>query len=543
MAAPVPPAAQAHSTAEGAAPSVLRPPSSVLVALLRVGLVAALVGALAWSALAGRAQQQARQGILLLQTEQYNAAQTALQAGLDAGSLGSLDGPARLYLSEAYLARRSLANAGAVLEPLLASDEPTLAARAWGQQGRIAAWGGQPAQAAAAWHEVLRLAPTAGEQAGRARRAAQWHRAELAWQTGESDAATQFAALAAAPAPPHDPYVTSAALRLAQIRNATTQPLDPASISAARAAGPPDPTLGDAPFLNLPGLDEGLPPDAWAAQLGALEETATLLIGQPPLAPASAATVWGRMWVQVGEWRVAARILQAATAADPTLADAYAYLGLAEQRLGDGAQAQAALMTAVRLAPDRPLGRHFLARFYIAQRLPDQAQAELDWLRAHGGNPLVTTLDEAAVAQLRGDYDAAEAAYLAAEGQAPAPDPTGSDATPLNPTLILAQFYQGVAQWACDRGRPAADRALARHAGPDEYDAAGWAAHLCHDEAAALAPLEQATRLAPRNPRLWYHLGAVYQALSQPARARAAFLRASDYDPGGPWEQRALSTD
>jgi Flp pilus assembly protein TadD len=277
--------------------------------------------------------------------------------------------------------------------------------------------------------------------------------------------------------------------------------------------------------------------------VAALEDTAALLVGQPPLAPASAATIWGRMWVQAEEWRVAARTLQAATAADPALADAYAYLGLAYQRLGDAANAQTALTTAVRLAPDRPLAHHFLARLYLAQDKLDAAKSELDWLLTHGGNLLVTTLDEAAVAQLQGDYNAAESGYLAAEGLAPEPALAGDPAAPLNPALVLAQFYQGYAFWACDRGRPAAVRALAYHAGADEYDALGWTAHLCHDEAAALTPLEQATRLAPRNPRLWYHLGAVYRALGQADPARAAFLRASDYDPGGPWERRAMSSE
>ncbi len=480
--------------------------------------------------------------MLLLQAEQYNAAQTTLQAALDGGNLGDLEAATRLALSEAYLARRSLANAGAVLEPLLKSADPALAARAWVQQGRIAAWGGQTAEAAAAWQQALRGAPPPGELAARTRRAAQWHLAELAWQTGQGDAAALFAALAATPAPPHDPYTTSAALRLAQIRDSTAPQPDPALLTQAQAAGNPDPALGDAPFLNLPGLDEGLSPETWVAQRAVLEETVATLAGQPPLPPASAATVWGRMWVQAGEWRVAARLLQTATAADPTLADAYAYLGLARQRLGEIKEALPAFQTAVRLAPDHPLGHHLLARFYIAQGDPTAAQAELNWLRTHDGNILVTTLDQGAVEQIQGNYDAAEASYLAAEGLA-APTPGDTVTAALNPTLVLAQFYQGVAQWACDRGRPAASRALAAHTGPDEYDAVGWTAHLCHDEAAALAPLEQANQLAPRDPRIWYHLGAVYRALAQPDNARAAFLRASDYDPGGVWERRAASSE
>ncbi len=538
MAATDPTAAPAPATSETQASSPLIAHRSLLIALLRLGLVAALVGAIAWSALAGRSQVLARQGILLLQAEQYNEAQTTLQAALDAGNLGGQEAATRLALSEAYLARRSLANAGAVLEPLLKSTDPALAARSWVQQGRIAAWAGQGAEAVAAWQQALKGAPLPGEQAARTRRAAQWHLAEQAWQTGQGDAAALFAALAATPAPPHDPYTTSAALRLAQIRDSTAAQPDPASLAQAQATGNPDPALGDAPFLNLPGLDEGLPPETWVAQQAVLEETVATLAGQPPLSPASAATVWGRMWVQAGEWRVAARLLGAATQADPTLADAYAYLGLAQQRLGDLKSALPTYQTAVRLAPDHPLGHHLLARFYIAQSAAALAQTELDWLRTHDGDALLTTLDQGALDQFQGDYSAAEASYLAAEGLA-APTPGDTLTAALNPTLVLAQFYQGVAQWACDRGRPAATRALTAHAGPDEYDALGWAAHLCHDEAAALPPLEQANRLAPRDPRIWYHLGAVYRALAQPDQARAAFLRASDYDPGGVWERRA----
>jgi tetratricopeptide (TPR) repeat protein len=518
------------------------PHAAFFTPLLRVALVVALVGSIVWAVRTAESRLAAQQGAQLLTVEQYNAAQTELEAALAGGNLGDLDGSVRLHLSATYLARHDGARAAAVLAPVLKSTDALLLGRAWVQQGRVAAWTSQTAAAVAAWQTALRVLPTTRNQAAQARRAAQWHMAETAWQTGAPDAAAQFATLAAAPAPSNDPYTVSAVLRLAQIRNAGAERPDPVLVTAARLAGPPDPSATDVPFLNLPGQDEGLPPATWTSQLAGLESAVAEALGQPALSPASRAAFWGRAWVQAGEWPVAARTLAVAVAANPTLADAYAYLGLAQQRLGQNSAALSALLTALRLAPDRPLERHLLARFYLAIGDVPHAQTHLDWLRSHNADLLVTTLDQAQADQLRGDVVATEQDYLTAEQLSGTGTLPGVDSDlPLNPALLLAAFYEGYAPWSCDRGQPAAQQALDRHAGANEYDALGWADHLCQNNAAALAPLQQASRLAPRDPRIYYHLGVVLKALEQGPSARAAFIRASDYDPNGPWERRALT--
>jgi tetratricopeptide (TPR) repeat protein len=406
------------------------------------------------------------------------------------------------------------------------------------QQGRIAAWAGRRAESVAAWQTALRLAPAQGDGAGRARRAAQWHLAESAWQAGEAGDAAQFAALAAQLAPPHDPYVVAATLRLAQIRAATEPRPDPAGGAAARAAGPPDLTLGDAPFLNLPGHDEGLAPETWIAQVDGLEAALLDALTLPDLAPASHDAFWGVAWVRMGEWPAARRLLERAVAADPTLADAHAYLGLAYQRTGASIPALVALQQAVALAPDRPLAHHLLARYYLDEGLLPRADLELDWLETNGADLRLTLLDRARWHRLQGDHLSAEQTYLAAE-QLAGPPGGPADANAPNPSLLLALFYQDYATWACARGRPAAERAVAARPGPAEFDALGWATHLCYDDRAALPLLDQAARLAPRDPAIAYRQGIVLRALGQPVRARRALLRAIDYDPGGPWARRA----
>jgi tetratricopeptide (TPR) repeat protein len=513
---------------------------SSLIAALRGGLVLGLVGAMLWSIAATGPPRRAGEGVRLLRQGQFSAGLAALEGALAQGDLGAGQGAARLNLSYAYLARRDWERAGFAVQPLLDHSDVVLRARAWAQQGRIAAWAGRPAEAIAAWRTALRLAPAEGDPAGRARRAAQWHLAETAWQAGAAGAGAQFAALAALPAPPRDPYVAAAALRLAQIR-ATTEPRpDPALVTAVRAAGPPDLTLGDAPFLNLPGHDEGLAPETWIAQLDGLEAAVLEALALPDLSPASHAAFWGAAWVRMGEWGAATRLLERAVAADPTLADAHAYLGLAYQRTGATIPALVALQTAVELAPDRPLGHHLLARYYLAEGFLTRADQELDWLEVNGADLLVTLLDRARWLRLQGDHPSAEQLYLAAEQLA---GQTGgaADGSALNPSLVLAQFYLEYAHWACANGRPAAERALAARPGPAEFDALGWATHLCYDDRAALPLLDQAARLAPRDPQIAYHQGVVLRALGRPAQARAALRRAADYDPGGPWERRALA--
>jgi len=523
-----------------------------LILLGRGLLVLGLVVGVLWSVEATRAGLAWRTGQRLLAAGHYGAAVTALESAINTAPPGG--GPdydstrARLALSEGYLAQHDTRRATAVLPP--AAADPTLAVELALQRSLIAAVAGDQARAQAGLAALAAPLRTPGGSAGPAlalRRAALWHLAELRWHTGAPEAAADFALLTRLPAAPHDPYTAAAWLRQAESTVARDPGAAAHALAAAQAALPIDAALAARPDLHLTGagLDEGIPPAELAEAIPRLQ--ADLQAAGPLQARGGGvvALYWGQALAELAAWPQAAALLEQARAADPTLADAAAYLGLAQERQGAAADAEASYHTAIRLDPTRDLARHLLARLLITQRRWAEARSLLDTVLAGDPASVVAHLDLAHWAQEQGMYDTAEAEYQAAEQQQIAQEATGragAEDRALNSSLLLAQFYfvAGTANHPCPPAVAPAQRAVARHPGAAEYDAAGWAQHLCGDDSAARAALERAVAADPRLPAAQYHLGMVLQALGDPG-ARPALTAAQDLDPGGLWARRAVA--
>jgi tetratricopeptide (TPR) repeat protein len=531
--------------------SSLQPWPSSLAWATRFLLLAGLIGAVAWSVQATRSGQAWRAGAQLLQAGHYSAAVTTLEDAINLapprGGPGYSSAQAHLSLSYAYLARRDFARAAAVLPD--ASTTPALAALIDLQRARIAV--AQDDSAAA--QRILASASLSGAGTGAGasdavRRATLWRLGEIRWAAGAPDAAAVYATLAALPAPPHDPYNLGAQVRLATL----TAPTDPAAarqaLAAARAALPADPALAVTPDLHLDDLHvtEGLPPAVISDTIPRLEADLQGAAQVADASPAAQALYWGHALLSLEAWPQAATLLRQAVAADPAPADAYAYLGLAQERQGDPKAAEAAYREALRRAPDRDLARHLLARLLIAQHRWAEAAPLLDALLARDPGNVVAHLDRAAWAQGQGLDDVAEAEYKAAEQQQIAHVALGTaapDEQVLDTSLLLAQFYfvAGPVHHDCALARDAAQRAVNRRPSAATLDALGWAQHLCGDDSTAQATLARAVATDPQLPSAQYHYGLVLKGFGDPA-ARAALEAAQDLDPGGLWARRALST-
>jgi Tfp pilus assembly protein PilF len=368
----------------------------------------------------------------------------------------------------------------------------------------------------------------------------------MAWAADNPAAEASFARLTGDPLP--DVYTPAAWLRRAEAAARD----DPASawryLSAARAARALPASASPArPDLHLPDLDldEGLPPALISDTLARLDADLRGVPAATAGGPAALDAYWGRAFAALEAWPQAARLLERAARADPTLVDAHAYLGLARERMGADALAEREYQTALRLAPDHDLARHLLARLLIVERRLTDARPLLDAVLAHDPTNVVAHLDLAAWAEAQGFYPQAETELEAAEQQQSArvaAGVAGPDEAALNTPLLLAQFYLGPGGGAraCAAALPAAMRAVARRAGAEEYDALGWAQHLCGDDASARASLDRAVARDPTLAAAHYHRGMALLALGDPG-ARAALEAAQDFDPQGVWDRRALA--
>jgi tetratricopeptide (TPR) repeat protein len=524
-----------------------RPWPANLAWATRLLLLAGLIGAVAWSWQATRSGQAWRAGAQLLQAGHYDAAVTALEDAINLAPLGGGPGydsaQAHLSLSYAYLARRDFTRAEAVLPDTRIT--PALAALIDLQRARIAAARGDTAAAQAI---LVPATASGGAMATDAvRRALLWRLGETRWAAGAPDAAPVYETLARRPAPAHDPYTLGAWVRLATL----AAPTDPAAarqaLAAARAALPADPALAVTPDLHLDDLrvTEGLPAAVISDTIPRLEADLPGAAQVANAPPAAQALYWGHALLSLEAWPQAAGLLRQAVAADPTLADAHAYLGLAQERQGDAAGAEARYREALRLAPDRDLARQLLARLLITQHRWAEAAPLLDALLARDPGNVVAHLDRATWAQGQGLDDVAEAEYKAAEQQQIAHEALGTatpDAEALDTSLLLAQFYfvAGPVHHDCSLARDAAQRAVNRRPTAAALDALGWAQHLCGDDRSAAATLARAVAADPHLAAAQYHYGLILKGFGDPA-ARAALEAAQDLDPGGLWARRALS--
>jgi tetratricopeptide (TPR) repeat protein len=268
-----------------------------------------------------------------------------------------------------------------------------------------------------------------------------------------------------------------------------------------------DPFAADA-HLNLALTDPTLAGGAQEllvarAELGELSE------------PAHRAARLGLAYLAVGEPRLAERQFSAAVEALPDLADAWAYLGLAQDRLGQNGRP--AIARAIELAPESPLAHSLMGHHWLGRDHPELARPE--FLAAHTLDPEnpIHLADIASTYQWEGDLYSAQAWYQAAVRKDP-DDPAF--------WVLLAFFYVDVLGDA-DEGLVAAQRAVAlAPEDPAALDALGWAQFQTGQLGLAETNLGAARQRSPADPAVHYHLGKLAAHRNEWEQAQASFEEA-----------------
>ncbi len=239
--------------------------------------------------------------------------------------------------------------------------------------------------------------------------------------------------------------------------------------------------------------------------------------------------VIGRGLGLVGEWGIALEAFRQATAADAGNAQAWAWLGEAQQHVDE--DGKSALDEALRLGPQDAVVHGLLALYWARHgddqtALAEQKQAA----RIDPGNPaLQMALGEAYAAA--GDLVSALSTYQQATNLAP-----GDPAT----WKALASFCANNGVEVDTVGLPAALKAvsLAPHDAAS-LDLLGWSYALIGLPEAAKVQLAQAVQAAPDSAAPHLHLAETYLQTADYASAQQELNRTIELDPDGPNGQLA----
>lgn len=234
--------------------------------------------------------------------------------------------------------------------------------------------------------------------------------------------------------------------------------------------------------------------------------------------------------LQLQEWALAEVALTQAVTLDSNYADAYVYLGLAQDRQQkDGF---AAYETAIKLAPTSPLAQFFMGLYYRRVGKPETAIPYLkEANRLDPQNPGIMAEIAGAYASLS-DLQQAEAWFVQAVQIAP---------RTAQFWLLLAQFYVDHDYHVAEAGLPAARQAVSlAPENPAALDALGFALTLTGDLTNGEKMLERAIALNPELASAFYHLGVLYLKQNKTTEATAAWNRALYLDPTGPYGNMAL---
>ncbi len=226
---------------------------------------------------------------------------------------------------------------------------------------------------------------------------------------------------------------------------------------------------------------------------------------------------------QLSEWRLAEEALTHAVTLNPQYADAFAYLGLARDRLmQDGLDDYE---TAVKLAPKSPLAQFLLGLHF---RRAGNSNTALPYLLAA---QKLDPQNPAIAAEIGGAY--------ASTGDLTNGEIWLTQAVTLddhNPQwwLLLARFYVDYEYHVAELGLPAARRAVALDpkSGP-ATDALGYALVLTGDLPNGEKLLEQALNLGGETASIYYHLGILYARQGRQPEAEAALKHSLVLDPDG----------
>ena len=237
----------------------------------------------------------------------------------------------------------------------------------------------------------------------------------------------------------------------------------------------------------------------------------------------------GRGLGLVSEWRLAREAFRRASLADGSNAEAWAWMGEADQHLGqDGSEA---LERAVVLNPFSANVRALYGLYWKRQNEPQKALAQFQWAAAiEPENPAFqAALADAFV--FAGDLPSALAAYIRTAELAP---------TEVSYWRMLAIFSAQYSFQVREVGIPAAQQVLAL--APDEassFDLLGWTYLAADITGLAEGNLKAALRLDPDYVPAHLHLGMTYLQMNQLEDARLHLIQAQRLAPESAEGQQA----
>ncbi len=226
----------------------------------------------------------------------------------------------------------------------------------------------------------------------------------------------------------------------------------------------------------------------------------------------------GRGLGLVNEWQLARAAFEAAVEADEKNAEAWAWLGEANQQTG--AEGNVELERALRLDPNSPAVRGLRGLYFQRVGNFQQALAEFQAAAAlEPNNPTWLVSAGESYARL-GDLIRALEAYKAAATLAPE-----------QPTYwrLLAIFCGQNNVNIADVGVPAAQKAVVlSKADATSLDVLGWLLTLASRYDEAQQTLTHALKVDPKNASVHLHLGMLYLQINERALAYDHFVQARD---------------
>jgi tetratricopeptide (TPR) repeat protein len=248
--------------------------------------------------------------------------------------------------------------------------------------------------------------------------------------------------------------------------------------------------------------------------------------------PAYRLLLAGRALGSRGDWDLAALAFRNALAANYDYAEAWAWLGEAQQQLGQ--DAALSFQRAVVFGPDSPMVLGLYGTWLLRQGNTDAALVEFSEAESREPDQPVWQIALGGAWEQAGDLIQARAHYQRAVELAPQ-DPAAWQA--------LAVFSLTYQIEPVELGLVAARRLLLLT--PSDwfaYDLAGQLMLDSGDPAGAEAMLKQALELDPSRAEVYLHLALLYLQGPQPENAYAYLVNARTFDPQGPagWQAGRL---
>lgn len=243
----------------------------------------------------------------------------------------------------------------------------------------------------------------------------------------------------------------------------------------------------------------------------------------------------GQLYLDTGLYALAEAQFTSIAPESPGALAAAAYAAYTRWRAGDSANGLERLRALVEQYPEEPRARALLALAALSTANQEDAQIQLEAIRAMAPNDPSTHLAWGQWYVAQRDYLAASTEYRRAFESA-LPEDRGIYA------LHLARFHSDISYQVCDVGQPAARIATElRSTDPVAWLTLSRISLACNDPEGARTAAEQALQHNPNNPEGLYNLGRALATLGDRGAAREALVEAADVAPASPWRERAES--